>query len=78
MIVQPVQLVGGDDGGLARRQAFRDVKNRMSGAAFRNRKMECGDCVEAKVRNVRTFRTWDGLRSHLITFHGIDHRIVPE
>ncbi len=80
-------LIGDEDGGLARRQMFREVKERMANAAVNFRrggrvgqrlKMVCAECVENKARNVRSFLSWDALRTHLIDYHGFDHREVPE
>lgn len=72
-----------DDGGLARRQMFHGLKDRM--AVFkRGQKMICAMCNEAQkanpdmVHNVRNFRSWSALRSHLIDHHGIDRREIPE
>lgn len=77
-LVRPVQLVTGDDGGLVRRQELRIVKDAIASRAFRNKKMKCGECVAAKVRDPRMFRTWVSLRHHLIEYHGVDSREVPE
>lgn len=78
-LVQPVTLAHGDDGGLAHRQMFRKVMETMRSARFpRNQKIVCRPCLDAKSRNPHSFRSWDGLRSHLITFHDIDRRELPE
>lgn len=77
-------LLGQDDGGLAIRQMFRQVKERMEHRDFRRTliKMNCRECVEQKTRkpsvNVRAYRTWGELRLHLISHHGYDSRVVPE
>lgn len=74
-----VPLIGQDDGGLARRQMFRDVKDRMSSAKWTSaHKMICQDCIEQNAANVRKFRSWDAVRTHLIDHHRYDHREVPE
>lgn len=79
MIIQPAQTVGGSDGGLVRRMALRQVRDRMKAITFgRGDKMSCGECELRKLSNVRQFATWTGMRDHLITFHGLDRREVPE
>lgn len=77
-LVRPVQLVAGDDGGLARRQELRSVQKEMSKVTFRTKRMVCGACSALNLRNVRRFRTWESLRDHLIGYHDIDPREVPE
>lgn len=75
-LVGNVPIIGQEDGGLLRRQMFREVKERMSSALFGRRKMVCKDCKDAN--RFRAFRSWDGLRTHLIEYHKIDRREVPE
>ena len=77
-LVRPFQLTTGDDGGLQRRQALRRVKNEMASLTFKGKKMKCGACVSAKAPEPRRFRTWASLRDHLIGYHEIDSREVPE
>ena len=79
-LIKPATLAtGNDDGGLALRMQLRAVKTEMGSALFRKSKvMSCGACRALNLVSVRRFRTWDALRSHLVTYHRIDHREVPE
>lgn len=72
-------LVGASDGGLQRRMMFREVRdrvitNQMTGVLS----TACGLCVEHEAKNVRRYVSWDGMRNHLISYHGEDPREVPE
>jgi hypothetical protein len=90
--IGPATLVGDEDGGLAKRQMFRRVKDLMASAKFRRerKRMACRDCMEAAASKgaaseyasalswPRTFRSWASLRDHLIVYHNYDARILPE
>ncbi len=87
MIVQPQPILPNyDDGGLARRQGFREVKERMDAklvrrgrdASGRQPVMVCAECVSGGSKSPNRYRTWTVLREHLIDYHGIDRREVPE
>lgn len=56
------------------------VKERMRsfGDWTRLSKMICQSCIDQKAHNPRAFRSWDALRTHLVGYHRIDHREIPE
>lgn len=74
-LIEPVTL-SGDDGGLERRQFYRKLKDQMQGPMWKRMQMRCGAPHGDRACG-RPFRSWSGLRDHLIVYHGVDRREIP-